>query len=115
MAQATFIAGDKRESAVRSLNAIYAEAEDLPNLQAEWDTFSVHQQIDSSTDWSHLLADYWPEVKQAFERGELTGEQERAYRRIVGVFEQHEAFLETLGVLVFLKREVPYDPDFDIP
>jgi hypothetical protein len=84
-----------------SLWTVHAEAKDVPNLQAEWDTLNVHTKISSSTDWSHLLADYWPEVKQAFERIGFTGEQ-------------YEPFLKTLGAWEFLTGDLPYDPDFDI-
>ena len=63
----------------RSLSALRAEVDWLPNRIAEWDTTSESERISVSLDWDHLLCDYLTELDVSYAVGDMTEAQQNRY------------------------------------
>jgi hypothetical protein len=63
----------------RSLSALRAEVDWLPNRVAEWDTTSESERISVSLDWDHLLCDYLTELDVSYAVGDMTEGQQNRY------------------------------------
>jgi hypothetical protein len=67
----------------RSLSALLAEIEDLPNVSAEWHAWPDGERASFSLSWDHLMADYLTELDEYARAGAMTPEQERRYRDLL--------------------------------
>jgi hypothetical protein len=63
----------------RSLSALRAEVDWLPNRVAEWDTTSESERVSVSLDWDHLLCDYLIELDVSYAVGDMTEGQQKRY------------------------------------
>jgi len=64
----------------RSLHAILAETEDLPDLLSEWDSLPDWNQYSVKLDWAHLMADYLTELHEFARTGQMSAEQQARYQ-----------------------------------
>jgi hypothetical protein len=63
----------------RSLHALIAELDWLPNTVAEWDEMSDGEQVSISLDWDHLIADYLTELDEFYRADKMSMEQRERY------------------------------------
>jgi hypothetical protein len=64
------------------LRAVLAEVEDLPTVGEDWATLPDGNRASIALDWAHLMADYFPELEEAYRSDEMTLEQRSRYRTL---------------------------------
>lgn len=64
------------------LRAVLAEVEDLPTVAEEWAALSDANRASIALDWAHLMADFLPELEEAFRADEMTPEQQTRYQTL---------------------------------
>ena len=90
----------------RSLGALLAEVEDLPNVSAEWDQWTEGNRVSYSLDWDHLMADYLTELDGHHRAGDLTPDQQARYLELL---QKLKATLPIIHHLNLYPPTVPLD------
>jgi hypothetical protein len=63
----------------RKLRAIAAEVDDLPNVEAEWETLPDWNQASIAIEWAHLMADYLTELDELNRDRSMSDDQQLRY------------------------------------
>ncbi|MGI8689502.1 MAG: hypothetical protein ACR2M3_13090 [Thermomicrobiales bacterium] len=82
----------------RSLSALLAELDWLPNTAAEWDGLSDTEQVSISLDWDHLIADYLTELDEFYHAGKMTAEQRERYHLMLHKLKDARPIFEQLNL-----------------
>lgn len=83
----------------RSLHALHAEVDWLPNTVAEWEETPGWERASISLDWDHLLCDYLGELNRFYLAGTMTAEQRVRYRDLLCKIRDALPLFERLGLL----------------
>ena len=94
MATTTQVAGRVE----RSLHALIAEIDWLPNTAAEWDGMSEGEQVSISLDWDHLIADYLTELDAFYHAGKMSMEQRERYHILLQKLRDAQPLFERLNL-----------------
>lgn len=66
------------------LGALQSWVEDFPALVGDWESLEEADQVGTSLQWDHLMADYLTELDEHYRDGEMSIEQAEGYRRLLG-------------------------------
>ena len=80
------------------LQAITAEVDDLPGLEADWAHLSHEQRVLVWLDWDHLMADYLTELDEQYNQATMTEAQAADYRRLLRRIKESLPIFERLDL-----------------
>lgn len=93
----------------RSLSALLAEVDWLPNTVTEWATTPESERISISLDWDHLLIDYLAELDVYYFLDEMTAEQQERYQTLLQKLRDAQPLFTQIGI------SQPRIPLHDVP
>lgn len=67
----------------RSLNVVFAELDDLPELVEEWEIMPVGERVSWSLEWDHAMGTYLTRLDHYFCLGEMSPAQQARYRDLL--------------------------------
>lgn len=82
----------------RSLSALLAEIDWLPNTAAEWDELPDGERASISMDWAHLIADYLTELDEFYHAGKMTEKQRERYHLLLHKLRDAQPIFERLNL-----------------
>ena len=82
----------------RRLDLLLAEVEELPSTHAEWDELEDWERTSMSLEWSHLMADYLPQLDGQYRAGELAPEQQARYQDLLRKLKETLPIVERLNL-----------------
>jgi hypothetical protein len=82
----------------RSLYALIAEVDWLPNTASEWDTLSDTEQVSIALDWDHLIASYLTELDRFYQAGRMTADQRERYHLLLTKLREAQPIFERLNL-----------------
>ncbi|MDQ2785297.1 MAG: hypothetical protein M3Y58_09890 [Chloroflexota bacterium] len=82
----------------RRLSGILAEVDWLPNTAAEWNELPDGERASISMDWDHLMADYLPEIHNAYHADQMTPDQRARYYELLHKLKDAQPIFERLNL-----------------
>ena len=82
----------------RSLHAVMADTQDLPDWAAEWDAMTDGERASTSLEWDHMMNDYLTELDDYCRSGAMSPEQQARYRQLLHTLSGAIPIVRRLGL-----------------
>jgi hypothetical protein len=80
------------------LHAIESALDDLPEIEAEWDTLPDGERASWALDWDHLMGTYLVVLHRSAGADEMTARQQSRYRRVLDRLSDSRPVIERLNL-----------------
>lgn len=82
----------------RSLRALVAEVDWLPNTAAVWDEIPDAERASISLDWDHLIATYLTELDTFYRADKMTSQERDRYHELLHKLKEAQPIFEQLNL-----------------